>query len=200
MFLQQPLRGDVISVVYPMNAYENDMVLWQKLKEQDPDAFAYIYTTYRKWLMVVAYGIIQDERDAQDLVQKFFVDLWQLDWTKVADLTGPIRNFLFISVRNRCLNHVRASEIQRKRYAQIQLPDAIEQPPNILENKELQQQLSYAMSLLPAVRAKVFKLGYLYQFSRQQIAQKLGVSEATVKTHMALALRDLRDLLKKNVH
>lgn len=183
-----------------MNTYENDMILWQKLREHDPDAFAYIYTTYRKWLMVVAYGIVQDETEAQDLVQKFFVDLWQMDWKKTGDLTGPIRNFLFISIRNRSLNHVRASEIQRKRFAQIQLPETFEAPVNILENKELQQQLSDAMSLLPTVRARVFKLGYLYQLSRQQIAERLGVSEATVKTHMALALKDLRNLLKKNVH
>ncbi|MBC9929096.1 RNA polymerase sigma factor [Chitinophaga qingshengii] len=183
-----------------MKIYENDMVLWQQLKERDPDAFAFIYTTYRKWLMVVAYGIVQNETEAQDLVQKFFEDLWQMDWKNSSDLTGPIRNFLFISIRNRSLNQVRANEIQRKRYAQVQLPETFEPPANILENKELQQQLSHAMSLLPAVRAKVFKLGYLYHYSRQQIAHQLGISEATVKNHMALALKDLRNLLKNNVH
>ncbi|WP_212003905.1 RNA polymerase sigma factor [Chitinophaga sp. HK235] len=183
-----------------MNRYENDMILWQKLKEHDPDAFGYIYTTYRKWLTVVAYGIIQHETEAQDLVQKFYIDFWQMDWSKAAPLDGPIRNFLFISIRNRSLNYIRSIESMRKRVARLQLPPDYEPPANILENKELQQHLSDAMAQLPAVRARVFKLGYLYQYTRQQIADYLGISEATVKTHMALALKDLRNLLKNKVY
>lgn len=183
-----------------MNRYENDMILWQKLKEHDPDAFGYIYTTYRKWLTVVAYGIVHQETEAQDLVQKFYIDLWQMDWSKSAALAGPIKNFLFISIRNRCLNYIRSSEVMRKRAARLQLPPDYEPPADILENKELQQHLSDAMAQLPVVRARVFKLGYLHQYTRQQIANYLGISEATVKTHMALALKDLRNLLKNKVY
>lgn len=176
------------------------MILWQKLKEHDPDAFGHIYTTYRKWLMVVAYGFIQDDTEAQDLVQKFFIDLWQMDWSKSGALVGPIKNFLFISIRNRSINYIRSNEIMRKRAARMQLPPDYEPPADILENKELQQHLSDAMGQLPAMRARVFKLGYLHNFSRQQIANYLGITEATVKTHMALALKDLRSLLKNKVY
>lgn len=176
------------------------MMLWQQLKERDPEAFAHIYITYRKWLTVVAYGILQDDTEAQDLVQKFYIDLWQMDWRKTGALSGPIKNFLFISIRNRCLNLVRANEIQRRRASAIQRSGEYEPPANILETKELQQQLSHAMSKLPAVRSRVFKLGYLHQYSRQQIASHLGISESTVKTHMALALKDLRNLLKNSVY
>lgn len=183
-----------------MNRHENDIELWQKLKDRDPSAFSHIYVTYRKWLTIVAYGILQHETEAQDLVQKFYVDLWQMDMNKTGDLSSPIRNFLFISIRNRCLNHIRASEIMRKRYASVQLPPEYEPPSNVLENKELQQQLSAAMEQLPAVRSRVFQLGYLHHLTRQEIAGKLGISEATVKTHMALALKDLRNFLKNKVY
>lgn len=176
------------------------MILWQKLKEHDPDAFDHIYTTYRKWLMVVACSMVQHETEAQDLVQKFYMDLWQMDWSRTGALAGPIKNFLFISIRNRCLNYIRSNEILRKRAARLQLPPDYEPPADILEHKELQQHLADAIAQLPAVRARVFKLGYLHQFSRQQIAGYLGISEATVKTHMALALKDLRNLLKNKVY
>jgi RNA polymerase sigma-70 factor (ECF subfamily) len=183
-----------------MEIYENDIQLWQRLKDKDPLAFEFIYARYRKWLAITAYGILQDEAAAQDLVQNFFIALWQMDLSKSADLTGPIKNFLFVSIRNRCLNQIKSDDRRKRRFAKVQLPAGYDPPNNILENKELRKQLSTAMSQLPSVRAKVFQLGYLHQLTRQEIASQLNISEATVKNHMALALKDLRSLLKNKVY
>ena len=179
---------------------DNDVEIWQRIKDRDPLAFEHIYVTYRKWLTIVAEGILQDGTEAEDLVQKFFIDLWQKEEIKTSQPMGSLKSFLFISIRNRCFNKIKSDEVRRRRFDSLCLPVGYELPANLIEHKELRKQLNEAIDQLPDIRAKVFQMGYLHQRSRRQIANLLGVSEATVKTHMALALKDGRFLLKNAIH
>jgi len=183
-----------------MEKYDNDIYIWQRLMIKDPSAFECIYKKYRVWLTISAINILQNEVEAQDLVQKFFISLWQMEETKFPVLNGPLKNFLFVSIRNRCLDQIRSDERKKRRYASLQLPLSYEPPTNVLENKELQRQLDAAIKQLPDIRSRVFKLGYIHQKTRQEIAAELGISEATVKNHMALALKNMRELLKDKVY
>lgn len=172
------------------------MNLLERLKAGDSEAFDEVYTSYRKWLWIAALGILQNEADAEEVVQEFFIEFWQRMEQRQFDDIQHLKNYLFISVRNRCLNKLQRDKVARKRNEQMLQHAELSVSYNQLENSELQQQLREAIAKLPPIRSKVFKLGYLFNYTRRQIAAILNVSEETVKKHMILALKDLRLALK----
>ncbi len=172
------------------------MNLLERLKAGNSEAFDEVYTSYRKWLWIAALGILQNEADAEEVVQEFFIEFWQRMEQRQFDDIQHLKNYLFISVRNRCLNKLQRDKVHRRRNEQMLQHTELSVSCNQLENSELQQQLKEAIAKLPPIRSKVFKMGYLFNYTRRQIATMLNVSEETVKKHMILALKDLRLALK----
>lgn len=175
-----------------MSIFENQTDLLHQLKAGDASAFEYVYTTYRKWLWIAALGILQHEADAEEIVQEFFIDFWQKQYSRDFADISHLKNYLFICIRNRCINKLESDKTYKKRMEQVMPVSTMDLPCDKLENRELQRKLEAAISKLPPVRSRVFQMGYLLQRSRKEIATALKISEESVKKHMNLALKDLR--------
>ncbi len=179
-----------------MSSFEDQYTLLEQLKAGNAAAIECIYITYRKWLYVVALGILQHSSDAEELVQDFFIEMWERGNGKEFSDIGQLKNYLYVCVRNRCFNRLETNRTQRKRLKKLLPEEDLTLPSNHLENTELQRQLNEAISKLPPVRSRVFQMGYLLQRSRKEIAAAMGISQESVKKHIALALKDLRLALK----
>ncbi|WP_143306642.1 RNA polymerase sigma factor [Chitinophaga vietnamensis] len=181
-----------------MNAAHNDIELLEQLKTGSLQAFRHFYLLYRHWLILTAATILNDEEEAKELVQEFFIDWWQNALYQKIDLnsTSSLKNYLFITIKNRCLNRIAKNETLKKRYKSMVLPDDYTLPSNHLENNELRQQLDSAISKLPTKQSQVFKMAYEQQHSRKEIAIAMSISEETVKKQLASALKSLRTSLK----
>ncbi len=182
-----------------MSASINDIELLAQLKSGSVSAFRYFYENYREWLYVTAYTILKNETEAQELVQDFFVDFWQKDLSARIDLstTNSLKNFLFVSVRNRCLNKIAKDATRNKRLKDIMLPDNYTIPKSRLENDELKEQLETAINQLPERQSIAFRLAYQEHKTRKEIAAFMDTTEETVKKQVANALKTLRASLKK---
>lgn len=181
-----------------MPSYMNDTELLNGLKAGEEAAFDHIYTAYRKWLWIAALGILQNETEAEEIVQEFFIDFWQVQAEKDFTDINHLKKYLFVSIRNRCINKLESNKVKKRRYERMNLPQGFTLPANRLEQNELQRLLNDAIGKLPPVRSKVFRMGYLFQRSRKEIANALNISEESVKKHMMLALKDLRVSLKNH--
>ena len=192
-------RGCHYQLNLSMSASINDIELLAQLKTGSPDAFQHFYTTYRQWLYVTAVSILRNETEAQELVQDFFVDFWQKNMATRIDLstTNSLKNFLFVSIRNRCLNSISKDNTRLKRLKDIMLSDNYTYPQNRLENNELKEQLETAISQLPERQSIAFRLAYQEHKTRKEIAAFMDTSEETVKKQVANALKTLRASLKK---
>lgn len=183
-----------------MEFKQHDSDLWQKLRRKDRFAFETVYVTYRKWLVITAMTILNDEARAEDLVQQFFTNLWNAAAIENSQEVNSIKDFLYISIRNRCLNEIKSSQAKKRQFDSTQVPNWYEPPTNILEAKELRAEIHNAIGQLPKMQATVFELGYLHRKTHQQIANELGLSENTVRNHMVLALKNLRNRLKDKIN
>ena len=164
--------------------------------------FDHLYTTYRRWLTVVAVGILQDEQEAEETVQEFFIDLWQRQSYKNIPTSSreAMLNYLFVSIKNRCLNRMAKEDTRLKRLNRfLSMPLPVAAPDNKLENTELKNQLENAIGQLPPRQSQVFQSAYIMDKSRKEIANEMNISEKTVKKQMQLALKALRNYLK-NIH
>lgn len=182
-----------------MPKHLNDITLLEKLKAGDQQAFDHLYVTYRHWLFISAMTILRNEASAEELVQEFFIDFWQrrLYHNIDARTSSSLRNFLFVSIKNRCLNQLSKDKTRKNRLDQFFLSEDFMPPENRLENEELGNRLEHAIAQLPPRQCEVFKMAYLFQKTRKEIAIEMNISEETVKKQLSLALKTLRLYLKE---
>ncbi|WP_089910532.1 RNA polymerase sigma factor [Chitinophaga rupis] len=190
-----------------MSVYEEDLILLQQLKAGTPEAFTAFYEKYRRYLMIVAASILEDEMEAQDLVQDFFVDFWErqlymrIDPGQSKSEDVVIKGYVHKVVYNRCMDRLTARKAKQKRIAHMPVQDEACAPEIRMEIAEWQQQLSWslktAIAQIPPLSARVFELSYIQRKSRIEVAMEMGVSPNTVKNQLLRAMKILRHHLKK---
>lgn len=136
--------------------------------------------------------IIADSATAEDIVQEAFIKFWQRN-TEIKDLPA-IKTFLYVMVRNACLNHLKHQKVAQK-FAQTQTQTEIAEEAAVLK-AEVWGEVHRAIASLPEGCRNVFKLSYLEGLKNQEIADELKISINTVKTQKARALELLKLRLK----
>ena len=174
-----------------MSQEEERMVL-QRLQTGDASAFKTVFQRYFKLLYMEAYYKLENDKEAEDLVQDFFIEFWEKQLFR--SVTLSLKHYLYQSIRNRCINRLEHRKVQQRRNDQYtQLQPLSYHPTNKMENNELRDRIEQALETIPKESAKVFRLTYVEKHKRKEVADLLGVSENTVKTQLARALRLFRE-------
>lgn len=161
-----------------------------------------LFRKYYANLLFYATRILDNEEEAEDVIQDVFVELWKRkDSMEIGD---QIRAFLYRSVYTRSLNILKHRNIENN-YNSIMEELNLERtdfyhPDNNeviqrIENRELRIEIYEAINELPDKCKEVFKLSYLYDMKNKEIADVMGVSLRTVEAHMYKALKHLRSRL-----
>lgn len=159
----------------------------------DRAAFEALFRLHYRPLCAFAMGYIKDPDKSEDLVQDLFFRLW-LDREKVS-ITTSVKAYLYASVRNRCLNTVKAGA--KVRVLNEEVDDRLEEDERSEdEHAERIARVQAAIEALPEERRKVFKLSRYEGLKYQEIAARLGISVKTVENQMGSALKTLRIELK----
>ena len=175
----------------------SDEYLLALLGKGDEQAFTIIYQRYHKLLYVVAYKYLKNDCSAKDSVQQIFYRLWESRSVLIINMN--LRNYLYTMLKNHLLNEIRNNyTAMEKNYELAQ--EKVEYEDDLLDNiekKEIEEQLYQAINGLPEQKKQVclYKLGG--NLSNLEIANKMGISVPTVKTHYAQAVKMLREHFNK---
>lgn len=162
-------------------------------------AFNELFVAYYEKLVSFAKYYVKQDESAEELVSAFFVRLW-LKRSQLSGLSNPA-GFLYSGVKNAALNHLRD---QQKHKVVIGEEEAGEQFPfsendtaaEIVDQKELQQQLSKAISSLPEQRQLIFRLVKEDGMKCKEVATLLDLSVRTVENQVYQALKSLAETMK----
>lgn len=172
---------------------DNELILL--LRDNDDMAFKEIFDRYHSLLYQFACKKTKDSDEAKDILQEVFVHLWN----KRAnfEITTSLSSYLYRSVLNKILNIIK-HKIVHEGYVQS-LHQWINETHHgsdyLIREKDIEKLIAKEITALPPKMREVFELRKKEFLSNRQIAEKLGLSEQTVETHMKRALRVLRKRL-----
>jgi RNA polymerase sigma-70 factor (ECF subfamily) len=175
----------------------NEIQLLKRLRAGEEEAFNEIYNLYTPSLTSFAAARLTSLDEANDIIHDLFVHLWQ-DRENI-NINLSLGGFLFAAIRYRIIDHIRHNSTKRKYAEQIaKLPvHAQEETENRIFEKELREKLDTAINQLSPRTKEVFKLSRFEHLTVKEIAERMNVSEQTVKNQLTTALSQLRSLLGK---
>ena len=174
------------------STYEEKDLLY-KLQSGSVTAFTTIYNQHWKKMFYLAGNKLQNLAEAEELVQDIFLDLWRR--REELKITSCLSSYLSACVKYKVINAL-AKRNQQERYSLY----TSHQPGLLADNtteerlrlEELQHELMNETEKLPEKCKMVFRLSREQGYSQKQIATRMGISEKTVESHLAKALRTLR--------
>lgn len=174
---------------------ENDKILFSQIKEGDKQSFELLFRSYYAPLCLFAKKYIKDEDDCEELVQSFFLKIWEKKASIV--INTSVKSYLYGSIRNRSLNFIKHQKIKQDYQAEIVYSTTNEDynSSNFME-VDLISKINKSIESLPGRRREIFVLSREHGLKYKEIAEKLGISIKTVETQMGHALKDLREKLK----
>lgn len=165
------------------------------LHNGDENTFHRIFDTFHTRLCYYSAGLLASEKEAEDVVQEAFVNLWQRR-SSFRDMEA-VKAFLFVTVRNRCLNICKHGKVVRK-YADNWEEGLEEDMTSRIIEAEVLEDIYQALQKLPPGCRNVLELSYFEGMRNKDIAEQLQVSVNTVKTQKMRGLHLLRGILKSS--
>ncbi len=159
--------------------------------EGNIDNFEALFKTYYAPLVVYACRFVAETDIAREIVQDFFVRLYEKRLTLTIDTS--IKSYLYRSVYNCCINYLNQRAIQEKHLRNIDMEKVDEDNlENEINRIEMQQKIYEVIETLPAKCRRIFKMNRLEGLKNEEIAVKLNLSKRTVETQISKALKTLR--------
>ncbi|RIH65725.1 RNA polymerase sigma-70 factor [Mariniphaga sediminis] len=170
--------------------------LIQRLINGDQTAFELLFRFYYPGLVTYASQIVLNPVEAEEIVQNFFVQLWQ--GRKGIKKSKSLKSYFFTAVKNQAINYLKKEKISSKVREEIRnmTENDLLYDPDLLVVSELQTRIKKAFNKLPPRTNEIFTLSRFKGFSNEQIAKKLNLSKRTVETQISNALKILREELK----
>lgn len=159
--------------------------------------FDSLFRAYAQKVHYYALKLTKSRIVAEDITQEVFVRLWEK-----RDAIDPYRNpesYIIITARHLCLNYLKRAahnkKIQDELYEAMKKSDwAVDEH---LASKELESLYANAIRLLPPQKRKIFSLSRINGLNHIQIASILQLSGNTVKNHITVASRMIREQVSR---
>jgi RNA polymerase sigma-70 factor (ECF subfamily) len=168
----------------------NEPALFRAAIQGDRDAFEMIIRSSSRNLFAIAYGILQNREEAEDVVQDTLVKAWKSRW-RVRD---PEKFPAWLST----IARHRARDLARRRRPEP-LPHDFESAETAkpeTEHADLDSEVQAALSQLPELHRTAVTLRYFEELDYATIEQTLGLTNGALRGILGRALGVMRRRLK----
>ena len=186
----------------PISAATSDAELAARAAVGDAGAFEAIMRRHNRLLFRTARAILKIDQEAEDALQEAYLRAWKALATFRAD--AKLSTWLVRIVANEALGRLRRKQADIIPLdAAMAAPDphiqaaltgaADERPDGFAMRAQLRQLLEARIDLLPDAFRTVFMLRAVEELSVEEVAEVLGIPEATVRTRFFRARSLLRE-------
>ncbi len=164
------------------------------VKRGDAGAYDYLVAKYAKRIVSIAWNIVRNSHDAEDLAQEAFVKAYQnIGRFRSGEPFGP---WIYRIVTNLALDTIK----HHQRFRHEELTDAHrserrDEADLAARTNEIAARVDAAFEQLPENQRVVARLNLIEGFEHAEVAAMMRLAEGTVRSHLSLARRRLRELL-----
>jgi RNA polymerase sigma-70 factor, ECF subfamily len=157
-----------------------DAVVVARVLAGETEQYARLVHRYQRALYRHAVSMVLDHAAAADMVQDAFVRAYT-NLKACRDHTR-FRAWLFQTLRNRCLDHLKEPRRRHVRLAEAEpLFDPADGPDTLAERNEVRFDVTRALADLPADQREVFVMHYVDGMPYEAIAELLDASVSALK-------------------
>ena len=187
-----------------MNNLEND----EHLSNSPPDimhvfhneqaSLSIWYVIHMPELLFLAYHIVENEEDAEDIVSGFFEKIVRVtnenSHSLVLSSDFDLLGYFRISIKNACLDHLRRKKLKIKILTHLEDTLQYWKQPEVNELME-DERIEFLLLNLPLRERQIFKM-HLDGMKNHEISADLGLSEITVRNTLHNARKRIRSIWK----
>ena len=196
------MSSDSLSSAAKKRAATEEAQLVREVGAGSTDALSDLYDRYSGMLMALAFRVLRDRSDSEEVLQETFIQVW-----KQAERYDPARSsvstWLVLITRSRAIDRLRSRRVVDKTVTAVQN----EKPPthtspsgtgDVLMH-ERRQRLQAEMAELPPEQNEVLELAFYRGMTQREISEATGIPLGTVKTRTLLAMKKLRKALEGDI-
>jgi RNA polymerase sigma-70 factor (ECF subfamily) len=170
-------------------------VLIGRIANGDRLAMQVLFARHHVRVFRFVLRLVRDEASAEDLISEVFLDVWR----QAGKFEGraQVSTWLLAIARFKALSMLRRrpeQELDEEKAEAIE--DSADTPDVTLEKKQKSEVLRQCLTSLSAEHREIIDLVYYHEKSVEEVAEIVGIPEATVKTRMFYARKKLAELLK----
>ncbi len=181
---------------------QKDILLIEKISEQDHSAFSELYDRHSTLLYSVILRILKEKQEAEDALQEVFVNIW--DRAELYDdrLGNPVA-WLCRVARNKAVDRVRSKNFRTRtqesnieNYHDLFAADINDTPDRRAMLSSQQEDIFIALTSLPSEQKELVEFAYFRGYTQSELAEYFNIPLGTVKTRIRSAMTALRQKLR----
>lgn len=178
-----------------MNLSSENLI--KELKKGNEKIFDGIFREYYQGLCMFGNQYIHNISITEEIVQDVFLKIWEK--RNLLEPHSSFKTYLYTSVRNGCIDYIRKEKVKNKYADRIKEQEQSFIKPEDIPDKHIINEIKKAINTLPTQRRKIFRMNRFLGLKYKEIAEKLNLSPKTVENQMGIALKQLREILKKHI-
>ena len=157
--------------------------------------FKQVYFSLHPRLYRIAFTILRNAEDAEDIIQEAYCKLWD-SREKLTGIQKPDSHCVIL-VKNLCMDFLRSSKKAPNDYSidEYDLPDSSISTEEDIENKETIEKVKYIINGLPDKQKRVLNLHGFAGCSMEEIETITGESAVNIRVLLSRARNTLRTKL-----
>ena len=180
-----------------------DRELMDRVVAGDEAAFQELYRQLSPGLFSMVYQILQDQKEAEDVLQEAFVQMWKKAST-YDDKRSALFTWAVMISRNKAIDRLRGRQ-RRSRLVEEATSEfsasssEFETGADFLSSQsDERKRIRGALAALPAPQREAIELAFFSEMTQAEVSAKLSEPLGTVKARIRRGLLTLRDVLKSS--
>jgi RNA polymerase sigma-70 factor (ECF subfamily) len=172
----------------------SDERLMRRIANGDQLAMRTLFGRHRVAIYRWLFRLVRDEALAEELLSDVFLDVWR----KASSFAGrsSVSTWLLAIARHKALSaRRRRTHVELDGELASSFADPADDPELVLQKKDREQLLRHGLARLSREHSEVIDLAYYHGKSIKEIAEIVGINEATVKSRAFYARRKLAQLV-----
>ncbi|RKR81804.1 RNA polymerase sigma-70 factor (ECF subfamily) [Mucilaginibacter gracilis] len=172
---------------------KNEAQLLALVAKGEQRAFTELFDAYYKQLGEYVNNLTESIEVTEEIVQDVFIKIWLKKETLIE--LDNFSYYLFILCKNQTLNHLRKKANDKVRQSEWlkHIEEEIYTTDNSAVTEEYRVLIDHAINKLPPQQQKIYRLSREERLKHDEIAKLLNISPQTVKKHIKLALRFIKN-------